>query len=142
MYRLLILTAAAALSFADVPPAVMAEPDLEKRSELALKAADDSITAASKAYSEAAEPGVFEQHIKSLEDLTRVSMKSLQDTGKRASKSPKYFKRAELKLRSLLRRVSTLSDEVSVDDRPRVEAARKLLSDVHEQLLHDIMSKR
>jgi hypothetical protein len=142
VHRFLILAAAVSFCFADIPPAVMAEPNLEKRSELALNVADSSITAASKAYANPSELAAFEQHIKTVEELTQFSLKSLQDSGKRASKSPKYFKRAELKLRSLLRRISTLSDEVSAEDRPRVEAAKKVMSDVHEQLLHDIMSKR
>ena len=142
MYRLLILTAAATFCLADIPPAVMAERNLEKRSELALKLADDSISAASKAYAEASASSSFEQHLQSVEELTRLSLKSLHDTGKEARKKPKYFKSAELKLRNLLRRLSTLSNEVSADDRPRVEAAKKVLSEVHEQLLHDIMSKR
>jgi hypothetical protein len=41
-----------------------------------------------------------------------------------------------------MRRMSTLADEVASDDRPRVEAAKKVLSDAHEQVLHEIMSKR
>jgi predicted component of type VI protein secretion system len=141
VYRLLLFTAAASLCLADIPPAVMAERNLEKRSELALQVADESITAASKAYADESAPK-FEQYIQSVEELTQLSLKSLHDTGKQARKSPKYFKRAELKLRSLLRRLSTLSNEVSVDDRPRVEATRKVVSEIHEQLLHEIMSKK
>ena len=142
MYRLLIIMAAATCAFADVPASVMAEPDLEKRSELALKVADDLIGAAAKAYADGPELKTFEQHLSAVEELTQVSMKSLQDSGKRASKSPKYFKRAELKLRSLLRRLTTLSNEVSVDDRPRVEAVMKTMSETHEQLLHQIMARK
>jgi hypothetical protein len=142
VYRIIILTAAAALCFADIPPSVMAERDLEKRSELALQMADESITAASKAYASASEMSAFVKYLGTVEELAELSLKSLQDTGKRASKKPKYFKRAELKLRSLMRRMSTLADEVASDDRPRVEAAKKVLSDAHEQLLHEIMSKR
>jgi hypothetical protein len=142
LYRLLIFTAAATLCLANIPPAVMAERDLEKRSELALQFADESITAASKAYAEASASSLFEQHIQTVEELTQLSLKSLHDTGKEARKKPKYFKRAELKVRSLLRRLSTLSNEVSAEDRPRVEAAKKIVSEVHEQLLHEIMSKQ
>lgn len=141
MHRLLLL-AAATLCWAEVPASVLAEPDLEKRSELALKAVDDTITSASKAYASGEDPKAFEQHLATVEELTRLSLKSLNDTGKHASKKPKYFKRAELKLRSLLRRMSTLSSEVSVEDRARVETAIKTMTEVHEQLLHDIMSKR
>lgn len=134
------LVVAAALAWADAPPSVMAEPNLEKRSELALKAADESITEASKLYS--TELPAFRQRLADVQELTRLSYKSLQDTGKPASKRPKYFKRAELKLRSLLRRMTTLSDEVSVEDRPLVEATKKVMSEIHEDILHQIMSKR
>ena len=133
---------AASLCSAAIPVSVMAESNLEKRSELALNAANEAITGATKAYASASDLNAFEENLTSVEELTRLSLKSLHDSGKRASKSPKYFKRAEMKLRSLLRRMNTLSDEVSVEDRPRVQAAIKLMSETHEQLLHDIMSKR
>jgi hypothetical protein len=142
VYRLLLIIAAATVCIAEIPPSVMAERDLEKRSELALKVADESITAASKAYAAASELTAFQARLSEVEELTRLSLKSLQETGKPASKKPKYFKRAELKLRSLIRRMNTLSDEVSAEDRPRVQAATKVMSEAHEQLLHDIMSKR
>jgi hypothetical protein len=142
VYRLLLIIAAASVCIAEIPPSVMAERDLEKRSELALKVADESITAASKAYAAASELTAFQARLSEVEELTRLSLKSLQETGKPASKKPKYFKRAELKLRSLIRRMNTLSDEVSAEDRPRVQAATKVMSEAHEQLLHDIMSKR
>jgi hypothetical protein len=142
LHRILLLAGFVSILAAEIPPAVMAEDDLEKRSEVALKAAEESISAAAKAYSAGSEVGVFRQHITSAQDLTALSLKSLNDSGKRASRSPKYFKRAELKLRSLLRRMTNLSNEVSVEDRPVVEAAQKSMSDVHEQLLHDIMSKK
>lgn len=144
MHRVILFITAAILGFGfpEVPASVVAERDLEKRSELALKAADDQISAAVKAYTGGTEPKVFEQHISTIEELARLSMQSLQDTGKQASKKPKYFKRAELKLRALLRRMATLSNDVSVDDRPRVEAAMKSMTEIHEKLLHDIMAKK
>ena len=143
MHRfLLLILAAAALAFGDVPATVLAEPNLEKRSELALKAADDTISQASQAYASTGELAAFHGHLATLEELTRLSLKSLHDTGKRASKSPKYFKRAELKLRSLLRRMETLATQVSAEDRPKVDAVTKVMTETHEQLLHDIMSKR
>lgn len=141
-HRILLLTIFVSMLGAEIPPAVMAEDDLEKRSEVALKAAEESISAAAKTYSSGGEVDVFRQHIATAKDLTDLSLKSLNDSGKRASKNPKYFKRAELKLRSLLRRMTNLSNEVSVEDRPVVEAAQKSMSDVHEQLLHNIMSKK
>jgi hypothetical protein len=121
--------------------AVMAEPNLEKRSALALKEADNSITAAKKAYDEK-NPDEFRDRIQDVQELVNLSYKSLQDTGKRARKSPKHFKRAELAIRTMIRRLESLSNEVSVDDRDVVTSAKNALNDVHETVLHDIMTKK
>ncbi len=143
MRRLLLISFVfTCLTWGAIPPAVMAEADLEKRSELALKAADDSLTAAAKAYKEAGEITAFRQHVADVQELTALCMKSLQESGKRASKRPKYFKRAELRLRGLLRRMTSLAHDVSAEDRPLVESAQKSMSDIHDQLLHEIMSKK
>lgn len=142
LHRILLLAVFVNVLGAEIPSAVMAENDLEKRSEVALKAAEESLSAAAKAYSSGGEVEAFRQHVTTAQDLTALSLKSLKDSGKRASKSPKYFKRAELKLRGLLRRMTNLSNEVSVEDRPVVEAAQKSMSEIHEQILHEIMSKK
>ena len=138
-YIFAVLVLAFAAGATPENPAVMAESNLEKRSELALQEADTAITAARQAY-EAQEREAFRARVSDVEQLAELSYKSLQDTGKRARRSPKYFKRAELKLRGILRRLAGLSAEVSADDRPLVEAARSRINGVHEQLLHDIMT--
>ncbi len=142
MSRFLLLACLTTLTFAEIPKSVMAEHDLEKRSELALKVADDQITEASKAYTSNNESKAFQGHLDSVAELTSLSLKSLQDSGKRASKSPKYFKRAELKLRGLLRRLDTLERDVLANDREPVAKVKNLVSETHEQILHEIMSKR
>jgi hypothetical protein len=143
VYRFLPIVLAAASLFGEIPSAILAEDDLQKRSDLALKEADEQITAASKAYSpNSGDLKEFRTHLATVGELAQFSLKSLQDSGKRARKSPKYFKRAELKLRSLLRRLDTLEKNVLVDDRPPVTKAKGLLTGVHDQILQDIMSKR
>jgi hypothetical protein len=132
----------AAVVSGEIPDAVLAEHDLQKRSDLALQEADEQISAASKAYSPSGERKEFEKHLAAVGELAQLSLKSLRDSGKRARKQPKYFKRAELKLRSLLRRLDTLEKEVLVDDRPPVAKTKSVLTEVHEQVLQDIMSKR
>jgi hypothetical protein len=122
-------------------PAVMAESNLEKRSELALREADKAITAAKTAY-ESQNIIDFKARVSDVEALVQLSYKSLQDTGKRARRSPKYFKRAEMGIRALLRRLVSLENDISVDDKPVVEAARKELNEVHETVLQDIMTKK
>ena len=104
MYRFLLFATLAASVFGEIPNSVMAEQDLQKRSDLALQEADEEISAAAKAYSVAGANEEFEKHLVSAGELAQLSLKSLQDSGKRARKQPKYFKRAELKLRGLMRR--------------------------------------
>ncbi len=141
MYRLLLVSCLAITLFAEIPDSVMAEQNLEKRSELALKEADARITAASKAYADN-DSKAFLLHVEAVGELAQFSLKSLEDSGKDAKKSPKYFKRAELKLRGIMRRLETLEKDVLAEDRPPVEKVKATVSTVHEQVLHDIMSKR
>ena len=142
MYLLLVAVLLAAPVFGEIPESVMAQQNLEKRSELALKAADERITAAVEAYSGEVSLEKFQTSLKEAAELTEFGFQSLQDSGKRARKSPKYFKRAELKLRSILRRLDTMEGQVSAEDRPAVKDLRKLVSERRDQILHDIMSKR
>ena len=103
MYRFLLFVLITAPVFGEIPNTVLAEHDLQKRSDLALQEADEQITEASKAYSpDSGEMKEFEKHLAAVGELAEFSLKSLQDSGKRARKQPKYFKRAELKLRKLV----------------------------------------
>ncbi len=52
-----------------------------------------------------------------------------------APRKSKYYKRAELKVSALMRRLNGFRDEVSFDFRPNVEAALKKLSDIHDELI-------
>ena len=117
------------------------EKNLERRSELALVRADEAVTAAKKAY-EASDSAAFKTQIADVEELAEFSLQSLQDTGKAARRSPKYFKRAELKLRALLRRLDTFERDVSADDREPIEQVKKRIHALHDQILLDIMSKK
>jgi len=127
------------MAFADVA-ALKAEPDLEKRSELALAEADQEIDTARKAYSD----GDEKAGAAALEDLTmavNLSYDALQHAHTPPRKS-KYYKRAELKVRALMRRLASLRDEVGFETRPIVENAIKKISDVNDLLVADIMSKK
>jgi len=122
-------------------PTVMAEPNLEKRSELALQEADKAIDAAKKAYEEKSLED-FKARVTDVDELVQLSYKSLQDTGKRARRSPKYFKRAETNIRALMRRLDTLAMEVALDDRDFVTAVNRRVGEVHDNVLHDVMTKK
>jgi len=127
------------LVFADIA-AVKAEPDLEKRSELALANADADLDRARQAYTGGDEKAT-QSALSELTESVDVSYDALSHAHTPPRKS-KYYKRAELKVRALIRRLTGFRDEVGFEGRPPVEAAIQKVSDVHDQLIADIMSKK
>jgi hypothetical protein len=77
-----------------------------------------------------------------LRDSVDLAYQSLVDSGKSARRNPKFFKRAELKTRELMRRLEGLLQAVDSDDRPFVESVRDQVSKVHDNLIQDIMQKK
>ena len=127
------------LAFADLD-AVRSEPDLNHRSELALSNAEEKIDAARKAY-EAGDNSGEAADVQEVSDSVTLCYESLQQT-KTAPRKSRYYKRAELRISVMLRRLTALRDEVNFDSRAGVETALKKLSDIHDELLSDIMSKK
>jgi hypothetical protein len=134
-----ILLLALWLAFADIA-ALKSEPDLEKRSELALASADRDMDEARQAYS-AGDEKATQAAISELTESVEVCYDALQHARTPPRKS-KYYKRAEQRVSALMRRLNGFRDEVSYDSRALVEAALKKVSDVHDELIADIMSKK
>jgi hypothetical protein len=128
------------LAFAPDLASVKAEPDLDRRSELALANADQGIDSAREALTNGdirnveASLGVVRQSVE-------LSYDSLHQTREKPRHS-KFYKHAELKILALLRRLTTLRDDLSADEREPAEAVIHRLRELHDQLLTDIMSKR
>ncbi|MBI2687533.1 MAG: hypothetical protein HYX27_14565 [Acidobacteria bacterium] len=97
--------------------AAKAEPNLERRSEKALIAAGEIVTAMRTELDRNGLEKIKEQ-LTEFQAAVDLSVDSLKATGKNARKSPKYFKRAELRLRELNRRLETFRRDLSLDDRP------------------------
>jgi hypothetical protein len=127
------------LAFADLST-VKAEPDLNRRSELALMNAEQKLDEAREAY-QAGKDEAENAAIQEVADSVTLCYATLEETHGEPRKS-KYYKRAELRVTTLMRRLSSFRDEVSFELRPRVEAALKKLSDIHDQLISDIMSRK
>ncbi len=124
--------------WADVT-AIRSEPRPEKRAERALDYADTSLKSALDAY---LVKGDLKQTIAALDDLAAsvdLAYASLKETRKNPSKSPKHFKRAEIKTRELIRRLDDFREQMSVDDRDPVDKTRATVQRVHEELLEGIM---
>src|SRR5262249_3374769 len=121
--------------------AVRAEPMPEKRYWKALEYASSQMDLARKSYGK----GDVETYHAALDQVTKAVQlcdETLRATGKNPSKSPKHFKRAELKMREIVRRLQSLEDEVSVDDRAAATKARTRVNEIHDELLFDIMGRR
>jgi hypothetical protein len=127
------------MAFADITT-VKSEPDLEKRSELALANADHAIDEARVAYSSGNDKAQLAALIE-VQDSVETSYDALEHTNK-APRRSKYYKNAELKVRALMRRLTRFREEVSFETRQSVDEAIKKLSDVHDQLISDVMSKK
>ena len=127
------------LAFGDIA-AVKSEPDLEKRSELALANAERDMDQARQAY-QGGDEKTAQAALTELMESVDLSYDALRNAHTPPRKS-KYYKRAELRVRALIRRLNSFRDEVSFDARPPIEDAIKKLSDVHDQLISDIMSKK
>lgn len=105
-----------ALAAADLA-AVKAEPNLEKRSEKALVYAGEVLTAM-RGELDRNDVEKIKDQLKEFQSAVDLSVDSLAATGKNARKNPKFFKRAELRLRELQRRLETFRRDLSFDDRP------------------------
>jgi hypothetical protein len=135
MHALLILCLAFDLT------AIKLEPNLERRSERALDNASSAMDTARNASS-AGEPEKVKAALEELRDSVDLAYQSLVDSGKSARRSPKFFKRAELKTRELMRRLEGLAQAVDAEDRVFVVSVRDRVSQVHDNLIQDIMQKK
>jgi exonuclease VII small subunit len=120
---------------------VQSEPNLEKRSERALDYANMALDAARDDYS-AGNYDKSQNELQEVRDSVELAYQSLSDTGKDPRKDPKFFKRAELRTRELLRRLEGVGQGMSQLDRGTLDKVRERISEVHDNLLNGIMSKK
>lgn len=120
--------------------AVKQEPNSEKRSDLALSEADREVDLAREAYKKS-DDSAFRSALERMMAAVQLSYDSLQSTGKNARKHPKYFKRADLKMRDLVRRIDGLEHEVGYDDRQHVLVVKNKILQLDEQIVLEIMKK-
>lgn len=132
-----VMLLASASALADLQ-SVMAERNLEKRSQKALENADRALKGARDAY----DKGSMEQAATSLAEVREsvdLSETSLKETGKNPRRSPKWFKRAEIKLRELLKKLDAFEREMNVADRDMLAETKGRIQKVHDDLLIGLM---
>ncbi len=137
------LPLAAALSLAAQAPApglkaALAEPNLEKRSKLALDNAEAAYQALRAAYDKG-DSALVASSAKEIQESVNLASAALRETGKDPRRSPKYFKRAEIETRDLLRRMEDFQQQMSFEDRPVLDPVRADIQQVHDQILLGLM---
>lgn len=114
------------------------EPNLEKRSRLALENADVALRAAREDY-RAGDTMDTTTKINEVIESVDLAYTSLTETGKNPRKSPKYFKQAEMQTRELSRKLDDFQHEMSYTDRPTLDKVRIRVQEVHDELLTGLM---
>lgn len=120
--------------------AIKSEPNLERRSDLALDYAYTALASARDSYA-AGEVAKWRASLGEVRDAVTLSYESLGQAGKNP-RNDKHFKHAEVKTRELLRRLDGARDDISVDDRSALDEVRAKVSEIHDELLQSIMSKK
>lgn len=118
-----------------------AEPNLEKRSKLALVNADAALKTAREAYRSGDMAGTTAK-LKEIEESVDLAYDSLNATGKNPRKSPKYFKQAEMETRELNRKLDDFQHEMSYTDRNSIDDVKTRVQQVHDELLTGLMEGR
>lgn len=115
--------------------------NLEQQARQALDKADKALTEAKTAY---AAHDLEKTKALVQEMLTDVELaeKSLADTGKDARKRPKQFKYGETKTREMLKRIDSLENDMDIDEREPIAAAKIKVQEIHDEWLLGIMGAK
>ena len=115
------------------------EPNLEKRSRLALANADQAISEAREAYA-VQNIKATEAKLGEVRESVELAQAALAASGKKPGKSPGPYKYAETKSRELLRRLEGLKQEMDSTDRPVVEPVQNRVQEIHDAWLDGILT--
>jgi len=118
-----------------------AEPNLEKRSKLALDNARQALTEARSAYA-GGDNAQVEARAGEIGESVELAVTSLHQTGKNARKSPHWFKNAEIATRDLLRRLDSFQQEMNAADRPLLDAVKGEVQQAHDTLLLGVIGSK
>jgi hypothetical protein len=115
------------------------EPNLEKRSRLALANADQAISEAREAYA-VQKMKATEERLAEVRESVELAQAALTASGKKPGKSPGPYKYAETKSRELLRRLEGLKQEMDAADREVIEPVQNKVQEIHDAWLDGILT--
>ena len=136
MVLMMALVCGAALR-ADLAKA-RAEPNLEKRSQLALQNALAQYQVARAAYQKG-DSERLAAAVAETQESVELAHTALKQTGKDPRKSPKYFKKAEIETRDLLRKIESFQQEMGFEERPMLDKLKTSVQQAHDDLLLGLM---
>jgi hypothetical protein len=122
---------------ADLKPA-LAQPNLGKRSKLALDNAAVALKAAREAYGKGDNEKVAAA-IAEIQQSVNLAYDSLMQTGKNPRNSPRWFKPAEMATRELSKKLDTLQRDMDYADRAMLDQVKTRVQQVHDELLLGLM---
>jgi hypothetical protein len=132
---LLILAFAGAVPGQTFLAELKSQHDPAKRSEMALGFADELFDNARSSYGK----GQISKGDADLESMTKV-LNACLDSLAAANKSRSY-KKAEIKVAYLQRRLSDLVNDMSIQERGWAEFTGRKLDEIHDKLLNGVMRK-
>ena len=111
------------------------EHDPGKRSELALSMADESFDNARGYY----DKGAIDKGDAALDNMTHALDVCVQSLA--VSNKARLYKKAEMKVAYLQRRMSNLVSDLGVEERGWAEQTKRRLEEIHDKLLDGVMRK-
>ncbi len=131
----LIAACTSILRAQSLPTELRAEHDPAKRSEMALNFADTFFDNAHDFYTK----GEIDKGDAQLEDMTNALNECVVSLA--IARKAKFYKRAELKVAYLQRRMQTLLDDIELQRRGWAEQTQRKLEEIHDKLLEGVMRK-
>jgi polyhydroxyalkanoate synthesis regulator phasin len=132
---LLAITSVAVLQAQSFVDELKAEHDPARRSELALTFADTAFDSARDFYSK----GEVHKGDAQLEDMTNALNECV--TSLEVAHKAKFYKKAELRVAYLQRRMKGLLDDIEAQQRGWAEYTERKLDEIHDKLLDGVMRK-
>jgi hypothetical protein len=126
------------LNAADLQPAKN-EPNLEKRSRLALANADQAVSEAREAYN-VQDMKTASARLAEVRESVELAQAALEASGKKPGRSPGPYKYAETKSRELLKRIEGLKQEMDSSDREMIEPVQNRVQEIHDAWLDGILT--
>jgi hypothetical protein len=115
------------------------EPNLEKRSRMALANADQAVSEAREAYA-TQNMKLTEARLAEVRESVELAQAALIASGKKPGKSPGPYKYAETESHKLLRRLEGLKQEMDASDREVIEPVQNRVQEIHDAWLDGILT--